>query len=1021
MLEASTFLSTLIGEFAGKSSSNYSMALEFHKRAHMDFGSDWLDQSLQMCMQALSQIVNYCTSIYNSSAPAPSLDKLQTELATSVVQLTIDIIGWDFIDAWDSSIMGMSVLARTVIRPPDTWREYLMHPEFIKAVFHLHHLVVHTQGQQVLGHSLRQLLLLLASVHGPMFKSIDERKAFANFLMEGVLGLLSDATSAAAQESSSLLDTFAMISRLIVNYKMSILIQLPQMNQLFTNMAMIGKHLLQENLKECESVHGDVECMEHREWREEALTLLLEGIVLVCGDPCLLYSGDEAQRTAASAALASTLGPLYAEFIHCRTGMARLEEQYLTAHETELDELKEEIFAVDLEEEMASLSNVGRLNLGAALACLSASFQKIVPQLQALWNGAAGGVSPEAAGLLEESRLLTMYIGHLLTDDNEGESPQVPDFVVNACERDPSVTNSIVQAVSTLNQFAQFQVTKIAANPSDLRLSPLLAKSFLWFLNRWAPAYILPLGYSELTNKSPILAAWSSAEKIQEAVYFCLTLSLHYHCYWPHEGQVQESATALLFSLAKRCTKMRLAMVSSPSFQQLCQFHCVTSGIRHSAPPEEVEATVQAKAGGANLSLDMLRGYQRLPYDIKSKIVTGLIVACSEKDDAQSNAMLNEIFKAIHDVFSSLVHVLSTRQATPDQVDAKEMTSLCVELYGGVARTGEMVEPNRIPKFLTPSLSHLSGLMAFYANDLIICEGLLRFFRDYAEQFIAILDPEDCLALFQSSADLLKAYSSVHCASTRVIKNDVEEEQNYTDVLCAIQLLIQLGTKDFLDVGKDGAINSSQVTEMIFFGLQQILPLMTRGLLQFPTLCKQYFSLVGFMMETYPDEVGQLPFELFDALLESLLFGMSYHDPSVAKASFYGISGILKEQIQNKVLDMHLSSPQGPALIEKCSRRLLMDVVFQNIIWDRIEATGAALLSLAALDLNRFAAVVQSIAQQMPAENQQRLSHSFQVLLKPEILAKAGSPGYEGRQNRIRFRKDFEDFCNEIHSFLLMR
>jgi hypothetical protein len=353
-------------------------------------------------------------------------------------------------------------------------------------------------------------------------------------------------------------------------------------------------------------------------------------------------------------------------------------------------------------------------------------------------------------------------------------------------------------------------------------------------------------------------------------------------------------------------------------------------------------------------------------------------------------------------------------------VDAKEMTSLCVELYGGVARASEMVSPERIPKFLTPSLPHLSGLMAFYANDLSICEGLLRLFRDYAEQFIAILDPEASLALFKCSAELLKAYSSVHCASSRVIKSDAEEEQSYNDVLCAIQLLIQLGTKDFFDVGTSG-VDSSQVADMIFFGLQQILPLMTRGLLQFPTLCEQYFALVGFMMETYPDKVGKLPFELFDALLESLLFGMSYDNPGVAKASFYGISGIIKEHIQNKVLDAHLSSPHGPALIEKCMRRLLVEVVFQNIIWDRLEAAGTALLTLAALDLSQFAGVVQGITQQMPAENQQRLSKSFQVLLKQEVLAKVISPGYEGRQNRIRFRKDFEDFCNEIHSFLLTR
>jgi hypothetical protein len=547
MLEAATFLSILVGEFAGKSASNYNMPLEFHKRAHLDFGTDWLDKSLQMSMHALSQVVNMITT-------KPDIDDFQEELVLAIVQLTIDIIGWDFVDAWDSSVIGMSIIARTVIRPPDSWREYLMHPEFVKAVFNVHGVIVHTRPK--LGHSLRQLLLLLASVHGPMFKSTDERKAFASFLLEGILGLLSTATTAAAQESSELLDTFSMISRLIVNYKMSILVQLSLITQLFQGMAMIGRHLLHENLKECESVRGDTEIMEHREWREDALTLLLEGIVMACGDPWLLYSGNEEQRNSARAALASTLGPLYAEFVTCRIRMARLEEQYLTLYEAELDEVREDIFAIDLEDEMASLSNVGRLDLSAALACLSTLFQQLVPQLQSLWDGNVGGVTPDAAGLLEESRLVTMYIGHLLTDDNNGESPQVPDSIVIACQNDGAVSNAIVQAVQSVHQFAQFQASKIAANPADPRLSPLLAKSFLWFLNRWAPAYILPVGYSEATPRSPILQSWSSPEAVQEAVFFCQTLSLHYHCYWPHERQLQENAATLLFSMARRCPKV---------------------------------------------------------------------------------------------------------------------------------------------------------------------------------------------------------------------------------------------------------------------------------------------------------------------------------------------------------------------------------------------------------------------------------------------------------------------------------
>lgn len=357
----------------------------------------------------------------------------------------------------------------------------------------------------------------------------------------------------------------------------------------------------------------------------------------------------------------------------------------------------------------------------------------------------------------------------------------------------------------------------------------------------------------------------------------------------------------------------------------------------------------------------------------------------------------------------------------PTNIDAKEMASLCVELYGGVARAGEMVASERISKFLTPSLSHLSGLMAFYADDLSICESLLRLFRDYAEQFIAVLEPDACFALFQASGELLKSYSAVHCSSTRVIARSSDEEQSYSDILCAIQLLIQLGTKDFIQLGSkdsDGT-NSSQVTDMIFFGLQQILPLMTRGLLQFPTLCTQYFSLVGFMMETYPDRVRILPYELFDALLDSLLFGMSYHDTSVAKCSLQGLAGIMKEHLQLKVLDVHLA--KNAELLDKCSHRLLTEVAFQNCVWDRIEATGMALLPLAAADLNRFALVVQRICQQIPSEYQPRLSHAFEQLLQPDILGKVLSNGYEGRQNRLRFKKDFESFCQDVHSFLVLK
>jgi len=466
------------------------------------------------------------------------------------------------------------------------------------------------------------------------------------------------------EESSELLDTLSMISRLIVNYKLTILVQLPLLQSLLQGMANLGRYLLQENLKECQSVQGDMDSMEHREWRDEALTLLLEGIVLLCSDPWLLYSGSEDSRKGAQAALATTLGPLYTEFVTCRTKMANLEETYLMANETDLDEVREEIYAVDLEEEMTSLAAVGRLDLQASLSCLSAFFNEMVPQLQALWESpTTTAISAESAGVLEQSRLVTLYIGHLLTDENAGETRVIPDSIVLACQDNQVSADAVISAVQLLQQFAEYQASKIAANPNDQRLSPLLAKTFLWFFNRWAPSYILPLAYGASTTPSNITLAWSNPERVQQSISFLITLCLHYNCYWSQEGQVQENAALLLLSLAKRGSNMRLAIIACPQFRQLVIYYCLTCGIRHSASHEEFETTVRTKAGNniqnMNLDMNMIRGFHRLPYEIKGKLLTGILMSCGEKDDETSNALLNDCFQATQDAFSSLVNVLS--------------------------------------------------------------------------------------------------------------------------------------------------------------------------------------------------------------------------------------------------------------------------------------------------------------------------------------------------------------------------
>lgn len=49
------------------------------------------------------------------------------------------------------------------------------------------------------------------------------------------------------------------------------------------------------------------------------------------------------------------------------------------------------------------------------------------------------------------------------------------------------------------------------------------------------------------------------------------------------------------------------------------------------------------------------------------------------------------------------------------------------------------------------------------------------------------------------------------------------------------------------------------VLQIVFLGLDLVIPLVTGELLQFPKLVRSFFSLLSYMMEIYPEHVASLP------------------------------------------------------------------------------------------------------------------------------------------------------------------
>lgn len=79
-------------------------------------------------------------------------------------------------------------------------------------------------------------------------------------------------------------------------------------------------------------------------------------------------------------------------------------------------------------------------------------------------------------------------------------------------------------------------------------------------------------------------------------------------------------------------------------------------------------------------------------------------------------------------------------------------------------------------------------------------------------------------------------------------------------------------------------------------------------------------------------------------------------------------------------------------------------------------------IPLAAVDISRFVRVVASIEPQFGDEGKRgRVWAAFERLMQPEVLGKVAAGGNEGWMNGLKFKRDFEEFVKDVHSFLVVQ
>jgi hypothetical protein len=448
-------------------------------------------------------------------------------------------------------------------------------------------------------------------------------------------------------------------------------------------------------------------------------------------------------------------------------------------------------------------------------------------------------------------------------------------------------------------------------------------------------------------------------------------------------------------------------------------------------------------------------GYIRLRPDMRGELLEVIVGGIlSRENDPEAPRALMQVANPLETRLQQLLLKLSSAAAAPPmkgnataaaaasgvRAALAQQIGVVAGLYAGLARAVDNSGQSLLACLLTRALEPLVGAATQCGPYPETMHAVLEFLRDYAEVHISSLGAEATMALLTAAGQALKAYAAHNLGRTRKDANSKEEA--VADMLCVLELLSYLATKDFIDFSAEheGKVAADTVADVVFFGLERMIPLMTEEYLDFPPLGKQYFTLVNSMVSTYTGRVALLPHALFMQLVQSVMFGVQRPDSEIARDSLRALAGLASfhakagQAAQNGGggggLSLHVAA--HPALLSDCMHKLLHMVVYEGSIWDRLDAASNALLALVLCDRDAFLCMVHGILEQQPPSVKDRLGHEFEALTRaippPQApQAPQGGGGGRGRgaatdrQTKLAFRGRLKEFAKRVRPFMQMR
>lgn len=648
----------------------------------------------------------------------------------------------------------------------------------------------------------------------------------------------------------------------------------------------------------------------------------------------------------------------------------------------EIDVDTEEDDRVKFRDQLEIVGSLARVNLETALPHYTALLLERARVIRKLVEN-----QEECTALYEDIHWIVLLIGYTLADAPTDSDLTIPatilDFLakqdvplnvestqayiqtrLGQCADLPTQNHVIAPIFALLELSSLYQ--DILSKGGSHNLSPQVFSSLMWSLTRIMSSYHMPNERDYQFIPTSVVTTFGVDSSIGGwLVGFLVEKIISGLVYYSGEQSTVEDCMSLLQSCSKN-SRISLVLMKDDNFQKLVGRY--TTGVLV------------------------------LPSSKANRMFSAaLTIIMSHLPSGEHQQFMDRVFGPIRD--STVKMLFSTEIAeVPGSPVLTQQVLTALDTFHGIAAGIVNKIVDVVFNTVIPILEGSINLMKISQHIQPITRSILELFCAIADSGILQIDKTQTHRLYDTCYKVLKCYSD-SAASRQSLTIGVEDDR-YDNILLCLELLSHLCSKDFFNFDEPDSYDETS-SRLVLVGLDIIVPHIDVELLKFPKLSNEFFKLITFICEVYPEKVVSLPESVVDQIVLMLKVGLNNYNDDI---TFY---------IFNAVSALSVNSANNPPFQKKIGqiiKHTLLLISGQELSAELYDTAADMVFSFICKCRGEYLTVVNEIVvQQEDPASQECLRTAFSALIP------ATPSTTLTRRDKGKFSKIFENFAVNVY------